>query len=435
MANIIVDITQDSPAARAGIKRGEELVSVNGQRVVDVIDYQFFSAMTRLAIDTRDENGEIHHYKIRKPEWENLGLIFEDALMDSIRSCANNCIFCFIAQMPPNMRKTLYVKDDDWRMSLMMGNYITLTNVGPREFQRIIDRHVSPLYISVHATDGDVRCRMMNNKNAGDIMQRLRMLAENHIQFNCQIVLCPGFNDGEVLQKTLEDLYSLSPYAVSAAVVPVGMTKYREHLTHIDPVTPEKANEIIDMTEAFGKKTFEEKGTHFVFASDEMYMIANRPLPPYEYYEDFPQIDNGVGLCIQLVDEYEAARERYGKRAMKKKKTIATGKSIAPFLRKLIGENEMLDIVPIRNFFFGETITVAGLVTGGDLISQLKTRDLGDELLLPACMLRNEQDLFLDDVPFARVEEELHVKTSVVPVDGAALYRKIYDIEQEETDE
>jgi len=435
MANIIVDITKHSAAWRAGMRKGEELVSINGERVVDVIDYQYFSAMERLTIITRDEKGKEHRYRIRKDSWDNLGLIFENALMDDIRSCANNCIFCFIAQMPPQMRETLYVKDDDWRMSLMMGNYITLTNVGEREFQRILDRHVSPLYISVHATDPDIRCRMMNNKNAGNIMERLRILADHGIQFNCQIVLCPGYNDGQVLKKTLSDLYSLAPNAVSTAVVPVGMTKYREHLTKIDPVDKPRANAVIDIIEEFAKKAYEQNGTHFVFASDEMYMAAERPLPDYEYYEDFPQIENGVGLCVQMVDAYEYAKERYGKLPVPRRITMATGTSAAKFLRDMIGEDDMVQIVPIKNRFFGESITVAGLVTGGDLIDQLKTLDLGDELLIPSCMLRSEGDLFLDNVPIEDVQKTLGVKTTVVDVDGVALYCALHGIEQKEDED
>lgn len=431
MINTIVDVIKHSAAWRAGIRRGETLVSMNAQRVIDVIDYQYFAAMQDVVLETTDAKGRSHRYEIHKQVWENLGLIFEDALMDEVRCCANHCIFCFIAQMPPNMRETLYVCDDDWRMSLMMGNYITLTNVSDREFARILARHVSPLYISVHATDPAVRCKMMNNPNAGNILSRLNQLAQNGTRFHCQIVLCPGYNDAEVLERTLEDLYALQPYAASVAVVPVGLTKYRETLTQIAPVTCACANAVIDITQRFAHRAWEEFGTHFVYASDEMYMLANRDLPPYAYYGDFDQIENGVGICAQLKQEYCDARALYGIQTLKEPVYLATGVSACPFLQKLI-DDPSVEIIPITNEFFGPSITVAGLATGGDLIKQLKAVPSGTRVLIPSTMLRSQGDLFLDDLTPRQVEQALGVKIIPVRVDGGVLYRSIYQITDEE---
>ena len=432
--NTIVDVIKHSAAWRAGMRRGETLVSINAERIIDVIDYQYFAAMQDLVVETHDARGRRHRYEIHKQVWENLGLIFEDALMDTVRCCANHCIFCFIAQMPPHMRESLYVRDDDWRMSLMMGNYITLTNVSDREFDRILARRVSPLYISVHATDPAIRCKMMQNSNAGNILPRLKQLADNGTRFHCQIVLCPGYNDAEVLEHTLEDLYALQPYAASVAVVPVGLTKYRESLTSIAPVTCACANAVIDITERVARHAQAEFGTNFVYASDEMYMLANRELPPYAYYGDFDQIENGVGICAQLQQEYCDARAFYGVQQLREPVCIATGVSAHAFLRQLI-DDPAVKIIPVRNDFFGPSITVAGLITGEDLTRQLKGIPSGTRVLIPATMLRSQGDLFLDDVTPQQVEQAAGIKLIPVRVDGTALYRSIYQItEQEEAE-
>ena len=431
----ISEIIPDSAASNAGIKPGEYVLSINDEPLLDIIDYQYFSSLEKLTIKTEDANGKIRNHFIRKQSWENIGIIFRDDLLGHVMNCANNCIFCFISQMPPNMRETLYVEDDDWRMSLIMGNYITMTNLSDREFDRIIRRRVSPLYISVHATDPLIRSEMLQNKNASNIMNRLQKLYDNQISFHCQIVLCPGWNDGEVLNRTIRELYSFQPYARSVAIVPVGLTRFRDNLPVLKPVNASIASSVIDFAEEFGEKAFRESGTHFVFASDEMYMLASRKLPEYSYYEDFPQIENGVGLCAKLFDEYAYAKELYHcTMPPDRKVTIATGTSAAGFLEDMI-DDENVRVIPIKNRFFGESITVAGLVTGTDLINQLSGYDLGSILLLSCSMLREGNDVFLDDILFSSVEKELGIETKAVQIDGIELYKAIYGIEEEFDDE
>jgi putative radical SAM enzyme (TIGR03279 family) len=408
---------------------GETLTHVNGKQIVDVLDYKFYTYEPRLEVQLLDADGVTRTVKVRKMEGEDLGLDFETYLMDRARSCANNCIFCFVDQMPPGMRKTLYFKDDDARLSFLMGNYITLTNLSDREVQRIIDLRVSPVNISVHTTDRQLRAEMLCHKNAGrgiDIMERL---AKANITMNCQIVSCPGINDGAALEKTMKDLAAMHPAVNSVSVVPVGVTKYREGLYPLKPYTREQAAAVVDQVEAFGKQCKERLGSTLIWCSDEFYLLAGRTLPEEAYFEEFTQLDNGVGMLRLLRQEFVRALDLMDQEEMEGAVpfSIATGVSAAPFLEELVAlaaeKNGIIKgaVYPIINHFFGETITVAGLVTGGDLIEQLRGKELGQRLLIPANMLRSGERVFLDDVSLDDVERELGVPVIPVAQDGYEL--------------
>ena len=375
-----------SPAHRAGIRAGEILTHINGHQILDVLDYKFYSYDPRLEVVLKGADGAQRTLRIRKDEGEDLGLEFETYLMDRARSCANNCIFCFVDQMPPGMRPSLYFKDDDARLSFLMGNYLTLTNLSQREIQRICDLRISPINISVHTTDPQLREMMLKHRRAGEVLELMGRFAQSHITMNCQIVSCPGINDGPALDRTLRDLAGLWPAVNSISVVPVGVTKYREGLYPLETYNKDTAAALIDQVEAFAAAHLEKTGTRLVWCSDEFYLLAGRELPGEDYFEEFTQLDNGVGMLTLLT------------------RPAIRGK-----------------VYPIRNLFFGETITVAGLVTGGNLISQLKGKDLGQRLLIPAHMLRAGERVFLDDVSLDDVERELGVPVTAVAQDGFEL--------------
>lgn len=415
-----------SPARRAGVRVGETLTHINGHQIVDVLDYKFYSYDPRLELTLREADGSTRTLRLRKAEGEDLGLEFETYLMDRARSCANNCIFCFVDQMPPGMRPSLYFKDDDARLSFLMGNYLTLTNLSQREIQRIIDLRISPINVSVHTTDPALRAEMLKNKRAGESIDTMRRFAQNHITMNCQIVSCPGINDGPALDRTLADLAEMFPAVNSVSVVPVGVTRYREGLYPLRPYTQAEAAALIDQVEAFAAKHLEKQGTRLVWCSDEFYLLAKRPMPPEEYFEEFTQLDNGVGMLRLLQEEFRRGLDLMEPEEMEGATpfSIATGVSAAPFLAQLVDiAREKCDkingtVYPIINRFFGETITVAGLVTGGDLIDQLKGRALGERLLIPANMLRAGERVFLDDVTLDDVERALGVPVIPVAQDG-----------------
>ena len=426
---VIRAVAPHSPAHRAGIRVGETLSHVNGKQIVDVLDYKFYTYEPRLEVELLGADGSTRTVKVRKMEGEDLGLDFETYLMDRARSCANNCIFCFVDQMPPGMRKTLYFKDDDARLSFLMGNYITLTNLSDREVQRIIDLRVSPVNISVHTTDRQLRAEMLCHKNAGrgiDIMERL---AKANITMNCQIVSCPGINDGAALEKTMRDLAAMHPAVNSVSVVPVGITKFREGLYPLKPYTREQAAAVVDQVETFGKQCKEKLGSTLIWCSDEFYLLAGRSLPEEGYFEEFTQLDNGVGMLRLLRQEFVRALDLMDEEEMEGAVpfSIATGVSAAPFLEELVAlaarKSGMIkgEVYPIINHFFGETITVAGLVTGRDLIDQLRGKPLGQRLLIPANMLRSGERVFLDDVSLDDVERDLGVPVIPVAQDGYEL--------------
>ena len=428
MRNVITSIDRQSPAERAGVRAGERLVSVNGQPVTDVLDYRFFCYDPVLHLTLETAEGRERHVTVRKGEGEELGLNFASYLMDKARSCANRCIFCFVDQMPPGMRETLYFKDDDARLSFLMGNYITLTNLSGREIQRIIDLRISPINVSVHTTDPALRCEMLRNRRAGESIQVMRRLAEARITMNCQIVSCPGINDGPALERTLRELGELYPSVESVAVVPVGLTRHREGLYPMTPYTREQAGAVINLVEAFAGNFLRRNGTSLAWCSDEFYLLAGRALPEKSYYEDMNQLENGVGMLRLLQSQAALAMEDDLSDPAPPPFAIATGEAAAPFLQEILeqvrGRCPALTgrVYAVQNRFFGETITVAGLVTGQDLIGQLSGRDLGRRLLIPSVMLRSGERVFLDNVSVEDVEKALGIPVTVVDgEDGFAL--------------
>lgn len=433
MSTKIKSVEPRTPAHRARIRPGETLLEVNGHRIVDVLDYKFYTYDARLTLTLQGEDGATRSVRVRKQEGEDLGLEFDTYLMDRARSCANNCIFCFVDQMPQGMRDTLYFKDDDARLSFLMGNYITLTNLSPREIQRIIDLRISPINVSVHTTDPALRCEMLGNRRAGESIEVMRRFAENGVCMNCQIVACPGINDGPALRRTLEDLTEMYPGVDSVSIVPVGVTKFREGLYPLKTYDKDTAAALIDQVEAWGAKCMERFGTTIFWCSDEFYLLSGRELPQDSYYEDYRQLENGVGMLRLLETEFRSAMEAEDPPAPGSVApfTIATGVSAAPTLEKLVqlaaARCGGLDwrVVPIVNHFFGETIVVAGLVTGRDLIDQLRGKYLGERLLLPDNMLRYHENVFLDDVTVEEVEAALGVPLTFVEQDGGALWDAI----------
>ena len=422
---VIRAVEPRSPAHRAGVRPGETLTHINGHPILDVLDYKFYSYDPRLELTLREAGGGTRTVRLRKEEGEDLGLDFETYLMDRARSCANNCIFCFVDQMPPGMRPSLYFKDDDARLSFLMGNYLTLTNLSQREIGRICELRISPINISVHTTDPVLREQMLKHRRAGEVLDIMSRFAQAGITMNCQIVSCPGINDGPALDRTLADLGGLWPAVESVAVVPVGVTKYREGLCRIDPYTRDQAGAVIAQVETFAAGFRAAHGTSLAWCSDEFYLLAGRDLPEKDYYEDMDQLENGVGMLQLLLSQARLALEGEDLSALTPPPfTAATGVSAAPFI------GQVLDLCraqcpalrgavrPIVNRFFGETITVSGLVTGGDLMDQLRGLDLGERLLIPSNMLRAGEQVFLDDVTLAQVEETLGVPVRVVDAES-----------------
>ncbi len=433
----ISHVEENSPASKKRIKPGWSLVSINGNPIIDVLDYMYFSYEPVLELELLDLKGRTKHKKLRKQEGQDAGLDFEDYLMDKPRACANRCIFCFIDQLPKGLRETLYFKDDDARLSFLTGNYVTLTNLSAREIQRIIDLKISPINVSVHTTDPDLRQIMLHNRRAGELMGIMRRFSDAGIVMNCQIVVCPDVNDGEKLFRTLKDLSGLFPGVHSVSVVPVGLTKHREGLPVLKPVGKTEAAAILDIVDSFGDASLKLTGSRFAFCADEFYLRAERPLPSYEYYEDFPQFENGVGMlrsfASEFLDALAVARcPRYTNFS------IACGTAVAPFLTNLLqiakGRYDKLNhtVYPIRNEFFGETVDVSGLLTGQDLYKQLSVQSLGEAVLLSATMLRHGGDVFLDDMQLDALSLQLGVPVIPVAQDGGALIRAIFEMEIEE---
>ncbi|MDE7261248.1 MAG: DUF512 domain-containing protein [Oscillospiraceae bacterium] len=421
MGNTITSIDRRSPAERAGVRVGEKLVSIGGHTVEDVLDYRFFGYDRDPELVLEAPDGARRTLRVKKPEAQDLGLNFETYLMDEPRPCSNHCLFCFVDQMAPGCRDTLYFKDDDARLSFLMGNYITLTNLSPREAQRIIDLRISPINVSVHATDPKLRATLLGNKAGADSLEYMKAFGRAGIVMNGQIVLCPGWNDGAQLQRTMEDMAEWG--FASCSVVPVGLTKYREGLSRLRPVDRETAGAVIDQVNAFGEACLERYGSRMFFCSDELYIRAGRELPGEEYYEDYVQIENGVGMLRSLISEFEAGLRMEDGAAAASPYTIATGISARPFLQELADRAREKtgvagQVTAITNDFFGHTIDVAGLITGRDLIAQLKGKDLGGRLLIPINMLRHGGDVFLDDLHVSDIEEALGVPVTVVEQDG-----------------
>lgn len=424
--NRIRSIDADSPL-RGKARIGDTLYSINGNRILDVLDYKYFAYDRDLRVVLRRQDGEEISVHVRKKEGGDLGLEFESYLMDRARSCANNCVFCFIDQLPPGMRPTMYFKDDDSRLSFLLGNYITLTNLSQREIQRIIDLHISPINVSVHTTDPELRRRMLCNPRAGESIETMRRFAQSGIVMNCQIVCCPGLNDGDALEKTMRDLADMYPGVHSVSIVPVGLTKYREGLYPLTPFTPEHAAETIEQVTRFGDACLEKYGTRIFFCGDEMYLKAGVELPEDDFYEEHTQLENGVGMIRLLETEFRSAL-KLSDGVDGVPFSIACGTSVGPFFEKLVAmAHERYPqlhgrVYPIVNDFFGHSINVSGLVTGGDLIAQLKGRDLGQRLFISQNMLRREEMDFLDDVKLEEAVLALGVPIYPIEQDGFALF-------------
>ena len=423
MSVLITDVSKGSRADKAGILKGEKLLEINGNEIVDVLDYRFYQTSREVELLIEDISGNQKIIYVRKGEYEEIGLEFETYLMDKQHSCRNKCIFCFIDQLPKGMRKSLYFKDDDSRLSFLFGNYITLTNLTQHEINRIIKMHISPINISVHTTNPELRCRMMNNRFAGKALEVLPRFAEAGIKINCQIVSCPGINDGKELERTLTDLGNLYPAVECIAVVPVGLTRYRDGLFPLVEYNKETAAQTLELIEKYGDSFRKKYGSRIVFASDEFFLKAERDIPEADYYEDFDQLDNGVGLMSLLRDELMYALEEAENLSKEISLTLACGTGVAGFMQELMDkiterfENIKINVIGIKNDFFGGGINVSGLVTGRDLINQLKGCDLGEKLLIPSVMLRREGDIFLDDVSLEEVENALNIP--VVPVSNS----------------
>ena len=431
MAVKITGIIPGSPAAKAGIQPGDVLISINKNPIVDVLDYRFYMTDIHLELLLHNEAKELRTVSVRKGEYDDLGLEFETYLMDKQMGCRNKCIFCFVDQTPKGMRPSLYFKDDDTRMSFLFGNYTTLTNLKDGDIERIIKMHISPINISVHTTNPELRVEMMGNPSAGEKLRYIKMLTDGGIKVNSQLVLCPGINDGEELERSIHDLSALCPNLQSIAVVPVGITKHRDGLYPLRTFTAEEAKRVVEITERWGDKLGEEQESRIVYASDEFYLLAGLPIPEPEFYGDFDQLDNGVGLMALLKQEFRAAMMQAGEFQEEKHITIATGELAYPmlceFAQQVMERYPMvrISVEKIVNDFFGHSVTVAGLVCGQDLIAQLKGKQLGSELLIPSTMLRHEQDRFLDDVTREEVEEALSVRLTTTENDGFDLLEKI----------
>ena len=426
MDNAIKAIDPDSPLA-GKVRPGDTLLAINSNKILDVLDYKFFAYDTRLELRLRRPEGSEYSLHVVKPEGGDLGLDFESYLMDKPRSCANRCVFCFIDQLPGGMRPTMYFKDDDARLSFLLGNYITLTNLSKREIERIIALHISPINISVHATDPELRRRLLRSPRAGECMDIMGRFAEAGITMNCQIVCCPGLNDGEALMQSMRDLEALYPQVHSVSVVPVGLTKFREGLYPLSPFTKELAAETLDMVDAFGGECLRRHGSRIFWCGDELYIKAGREIPPDEFYEDYTQLENGVGMLRLMETEFSSAL-KLGGEPDGRPFSIATGVSAAPYFQILLDKAKEKypeikgRIYPIVNDFFGHSINVTGLITGGDLIAQLKDRELGERLLISQNMLRRAKMDFLDDVKLEEASAALGLPVYPIEQDGFALF-------------
>lgn len=426
MAVRITSVEPGSPARRARIHKGDTLISINGNAITDVLDYRFYMTDEHLEILLCDQEKKLRTVVVEKDEYDDLGLEFETYLMDRQMGCKNACIFCFVDQTPPGMRKSLYFKDDDTRMSFLFGNYTTLTNLKEGDIQRIIKMHISPINISIQTMNPALRVQMMKNPFAGESLKFVRMLTEGGIKINTQIVLCPGYNDGEQLEYSLSELAKLGPSVQSIAVVPVGLTRYREKLTPLRGFFPQEAVEVVKTMERWGEYFCKEYGTRTAYASDEFYILAGKDFPPCEFYEDFAQLENGVGMMTLMQHDFaQALKEAQLEQSPAAHRcTIATGQLAYPMMQDFAERVQQafpqvqVQVKKIRNDFWGPTITVAGLITGQDLLAQLEGLDLGSELLIPANMLRHEQDRFLDDLTLEQVQETLGVP--VLPVENDA---------------
>jgi putative radical SAM enzyme (TIGR03279 family) len=421
----ILSVVPDSIAAEIGFEKGDALVAINGIQPRDLIDYQFLCADEYLELEVLDQRGKKHHLEIEKDYDEDLGLEFENALFDGLIQCNNRCPFCFIDQQPPGKRQTLYLKDDDYRLSFLYGSYLTLTNLPEREWQRINQMRLSPLYVSVHATEAEIRRRLLKNDRAGEILKQLQWFQDNRLQIHAQVVVCPDINDGEHLEQTLRDLANFHqgdiPAVISAAVVPVGLTRFRPDLDELSPVNQAKAREVIAQVQALQQEFQGQFGTNFAWLADEWFLIGREELPPESHYEDYPQIGNGVGSIRQFIRDFLETADRLLPDRIEQPKTFtwvvgnAVEKAFEPLVARLNGvENLTIHLAALNSDYWGQAITVTGLLTGQDLLAKLQDRDFGDGILLPTVMLKHDEAKFLDDMQVAEVA--IALGTAIYPV-------------------
>lgn len=430
--HIIKQVLPGSIGEELELEPGDRVLEVNGERIEDVFDYRYLINDTYIEMTVLKKNGEVLLFEIDKYMDEDLGIEFESSLMDEYHSCTNKCIFCFIDQLPKGMRPTMYFKDDDSRLSFLQGNYITLTNMKDKDLDRIIRYKLSPINISVHTTNPELRCMMLHNRFAGKIMDQIQKLYEAETIMNGQIVLCKGVNDGKELEKTIQDLGGFLPFMESLSVVPVGISRHREGLYPLEPFDREDAKAVLKTIHTLQDQFMDEYGTHFVHASDEWYILAGEPLPEEDNYDGYVQLENGVGMLRLQEREFhealEEARFSESSKLFEKHCTIATGKLAGPFLKELVKDlnavypNIHVDVVVVTNDFFGPQITVSGLLTGQDIVAQLKNRTLGSELLLPVNVLRSGEDVLLDDMHINEIEKTLQVPVRIVQSNGNDLF-------------
>ncbi len=436
--HIVSDIVPGSIAEELGIRPGDKLLAIDGHEIEDIFDYQFYVEDEEIVLFIEKPDGEQWELEIEKEADEDLGIEFGQGLMDEYRSCYNKCIFCFIDQMPKGMRDTLYFKDDDSRLSFLQGNYVTLTNMSSHDIERIIRYHLEPINISFQTTNPELRCRMLHNRFAGEALKKVDMLYQGGIEMNGQIVLCKGVNDGDELERSIRDLTSYLPLLKSVSVVPVGLTKFRSGLYPLDPFTKEDAREVLDVIHRWQEKIYQEYGIHFIHAGDEWYLLAEEDVPEEERYDGYLQLENGVGMLRLLFNEFAEGYDALTGDDRRDELSIATGKLAYPYLCKMAEKitekfpGVRIHVYCIRNDFFGERITVSGLITGQDLMAQLKERELGRRLLIPCNMLKTDEDIFLDDFTVEQVSGALQVPIDIVKSSGQDLIDSILnsDIDQ-----
>ena len=436
--HIVSDIVPGSIAEELGIRPGDKLLAIDGHEIEDIFDYQFYVEDEEIVLLIEKPDGEQWELEIEKEADEDLGIEFGQGLMDEYRSCYNKCIFCFIDQMPKGMRDTLYFKDDDSRLSFLQGNYVTLTNMSSHDIERIIRYRLEPINISFQTTNPELRCRMLHNRFAGEALKKVDMLYQGGIEMNGQIVLCKGVNDGDELERSIRDLTSYLPLLKSVSVVPVGLTKFRSGLYPLDPFTKEDAREVLDVIHRWQEKIYQEYGIHFIHAGDEWYLLAEEDVPEEERYDGYLQLENGVGMLRLLFNEFAEGYDALTGDDRRDELSIATGKLAYPYLCKMAEKitekfpGVRIHVYCIRNDFFGERITVSGLITGQDLMAQLKERELGRRLLIPCNMLKTVEDVFLDDFTVEQVSGALQVPIDIVKSSGQDLIDSILnsDIDQ-----
>jgi putative radical SAM enzyme (TIGR03279 family) len=428
--NLIIDVVKGSIAEELEIEKGDFLISIDGVRINDCIEYRYLETIERLELEIEKKSGEAWVFEIEKEMDEPLGIIYENALMDEVKTCLNKCIFCFVDQLPKNMRTSLYLKDDDSRLSFLMGNYLTLTNMTDREIEKIIEYGISPIKVSVHTTNPELRKRMLKNKNADKIMSLFEKFKNTNIEIDCQVVLVPGYNDKSELSKTISDLYDLLPVIRSVAVVPVGITRHRKGLPDIRGLTRDECRENIQLINEMQKKFLQGKGTRFVYLSDEFYIRGQHELPDYGEYEDFHVLDNGVGMVRVFEREVDEALKNLRKLKIEKRISILTGSLAYDFMIDITAkiskkiDGIVIEVFEIKNDYFGRDVNVSGLVTASDIINQVKGR-LGSEVLIPDNMLKKDESVFLDDITLVDLEKELGVLVKPIEVSGYKFVKEI----------